>query len=57
MALAALAAARLPNVPAGGITFASNQVRIRLPREPKAAWAVTQAVVARLVAQTTAAAS
>ncbi len=51
VAMAALAGTRIPNVPIGGITFMSNQVRIRLPREPKAAWAVTQTVVARLVAQ------
>jgi hypothetical protein len=30
------------------VTFASNQVRIRLPRDPSRAWGVTQAVVARL---------
>jgi hypothetical protein len=28
----------------------SNQVRIRLPRDPRQSWSVTQAVVARLVA-------
>ncbi len=43
-------ASGLPGVPAGGITFASNQVRIRLPRDPKASWLLTQAVVARLSA-------
>jgi hypothetical protein len=32
------------------VTFASNQVRIRLPRDPHAAWSITQAVVAQLVA-------
>jgi len=30
------------------VTFASNQVRIRLPRDPRAAWAITRAVVALL---------
>ena len=57
VALRALAGARLPGVPAGGISFASNQVRIRLPRDVKGAWGVTQAVVARLVSETSAAAS
>jgi hypothetical protein len=32
------------------VTFASNQVRIRLPRDPSRAWGLTQAVVARLAA-------
>ena len=32
------------------MTFASNQVRIRLPRDPGKSWALTQAVVARLSA-------
>jgi hypothetical protein len=30
------------------VAFASNQVRIRLPRETGKGWALTQAVVARL---------
>jgi hypothetical protein len=30
------------------VTFASNQVRIRLPRDPGLSWGLTQAVVARL---------
>ena len=34
----------------GDITFASNQFRIRLPRDPSRAWGLTQAVVARLSA-------
>ena len=38
----------LPGVRASDLTFASNQVRIRLPRDPGATWALTQAVVARL---------
>jgi hypothetical protein len=33
------------------VTFASNQVRIRLPRDPSRAWGLTQAVVARLSAE------
>jgi hypothetical protein len=32
------------------MTFASNQVRIRLPRDPLRGWTLTQAVVSRLVA-------
>jgi hypothetical protein len=45
-----LGAASLPGVKAGDLTFASNQVRIRLPREPLAGWTVTQAVIRRLAA-------
>jgi len=40
----------LPGVRTGDITFASNQVRIRLPRDPMKSWQLTQAVVERLVA-------
>jgi hypothetical protein len=43
-----LAGPPLPGVKPGEVTFASNQVRIRLPRDPSRAWGVTQAVVARL---------
>ncbi len=46
---AAGGAAPLPGVRPGDMTFASNQVRIRLPRDPLASWMLTQAVVARLV--------
>jgi transcription-repair coupling factor (superfamily II helicase) len=49
---AAGGAAPLPGVRAGDMTFASNQVRIRLPKEPLRSWTLTQAVVARLVAAT-----
>jgi transcription-repair coupling factor (superfamily II helicase) len=38
----------IPGVRPSDITFASNQVRIRLPRDPKAAWSLTLAIVARL---------
>jgi transcription-repair coupling factor (superfamily II helicase) len=38
----------LPGVKPSDVTFASNQVRIRLPRDPLRAWGLTQAVVARL---------
>ncbi len=47
---AAGGAAPLPGVRAGDMTFASNQVRIRLPRDPLKGWTLTQAVVSRLVA-------
>ena len=43
------AALGLPGVRPGDLTFATNQVRIHLPRDPKVAWQLTQAVVARLV--------
>jgi transcription-repair coupling factor (superfamily II helicase) len=39
---------RIAGVAPGGVTFASNQVRVRLPREAVAAWAATRAVVERL---------
>ena len=41
----------LPGVKPSEVTFASNQVRIRLPRDPLKAWALTQGVVARLSAE------
>jgi len=41
-------AAPLPGVRPGDLTFASNQVRIRMPRDPAKGWQLTQAVVARL---------
>ena len=40
----------LPGVKPSDVTFMSNQVRIRLPFLPTKAWALTQAVVARLSA-------
>ncbi|HVM30263.1 MAG TPA: transcription-repair coupling factor [Candidatus Limnocylindrales bacterium] len=39
---------RLPGVPAGGISYGSNQMRVRLPGDGDAAWATTRAVVERL---------
>ncbi|MGZ3632437.1 MAG: transcription-repair coupling factor, partial [Candidatus Limnocylindrales bacterium] len=33
---------------AGGVTYASNQMRVRLPRDPAAAWRLTRAIVERL---------
>jgi transcription-repair coupling factor (superfamily II helicase) len=50
MQLLGAGAGPLPGVRAGDVTFASNQVRIRLPRDPLKGWQLTQAVVARLVA-------
>ena len=42
--------AALPGVRPADVTFASNQVRIRLPRDRCAGWPLIQAVVSRLVA-------
>jgi hypothetical protein len=38
----------LPGTRSADVTFASNQVRIRLPRDAARTWGLTQAVVARL---------
>jgi hypothetical protein len=38
----------LPGMRPSDVTFASNQVRIRLPKDLRKAWPLTQAVVARL---------
>jgi hypothetical protein len=38
----------LPGVRPNDVTFASNQVRIRQPKDAGKAWTLTQAVVARL---------
>ena len=40
----------LPGVRPTEVQFASNQVRIRVPRDPARAWGLTQAVIARLSA-------
>ncbi|HEU0244046.1 MAG TPA: transcription-repair coupling factor [Candidatus Limnocylindrales bacterium] len=40
----------LPGIRPGDMTFASNQVRLRLPKDPLKGWVLTQAVVSRLVA-------
>ena len=45
-----LAEGGLPGVRAGDVTFASNQVRIRVPASRRA-WELTQAVVARLTVE------
>ena len=42
----------LPGVRHSDVTFASNQVRIRLPKDPLKGWHLTQAVVARLSTDT-----
>ena len=41
----------LPGVRHSDITFASNQVRIRLPKDPLKGWQLTQAIIARLSAE------
>jgi len=41
----------LPGVRPTDVTFASNQVRIRVPPDPLKAWQLTGAVVARLRAE------
>ncbi len=43
----------LPGVRPADVTFASNQVRIRVPTGPGRAWQLTQSVVARLGAKAT----
>ncbi|HWH23727.1 MAG TPA: TRCF domain-containing protein, partial [Candidatus Limnocylindria bacterium] len=42
---------RLPGVPAGGVSYGSNQLRVRLPRDADAAWRTTRAVVQRLASR------
>jgi transcription-repair coupling factor (superfamily II helicase) len=49
-AMRLLAGGGLPGVKPSDVAFASNQVRIRLPRDASRAWGLTQAVVARLSA-------
>jgi hypothetical protein len=38
---------------AGGVTYASNQVRLRMPRDPDQTWRLTRLVVERLAAAVT----
>ena len=52
-AMRLLAGPALPGVRPNDMTFASNQVRIRLPRDPGKGWALTQAVVARFIGRMT----
>src|SRR6185295_2865045 len=42
----------MPGVRHSDVTFASNQVRIRLPKDPLKGWQLTQAIVARLSIET-----
>jgi transcription-repair coupling factor (superfamily II helicase) len=42
----------MPGVRHTDVAFASNQVRIRLPKDPLRGWQLTQAVVARLSTET-----
>jgi transcription-repair coupling factor (superfamily II helicase) len=39
---------RVPGVAVGGVTYGSNQMRIRLAKDPEAAWQSTRAVIERL---------
>jgi transcription-repair coupling factor (superfamily II helicase) len=39
---------RLPGVPVGGLTYASNQIRVRVSRDAAGAWQTTRAIVERL---------
>ena len=47
-AMRLLGGSGLPGVRPGDLTFASNQVRVRLPRDGSRSWPLTQAIVARL---------
>ena len=49
-AMRLLSGGGLPGVRPADIVFASNQVRIRVPRPPATPWGLTQAVIARLTA-------
>lgn len=49
-AMRLVAGTPLPGVRPGDVTFAASQVRIRAPRDPGRAWALTQALVARVAA-------
>ena len=39
---------RIPGVAAGGITYGSNQIRVRVARDAASAWETTRAIVERL---------
>jgi transcription-repair coupling factor (superfamily II helicase) len=47
-AMRLLAGPSLPGLRPTDVTFASNQVRLRLPADPRKGWTLTQAVVTRL---------
>jgi transcription-repair coupling factor (superfamily II helicase) len=49
-AMALLDGPPLPGLRSNDVTFASNQVRLRLPADARKAWPLTQSVVARLSA-------
>ncbi len=49
-AIGLLAGPPLPGIRPSDVTFASNQVRLRLPADPRKGWTLTQAIVARLSA-------
>lgn len=49
-AMGLLGPGALPGIRPSEVAFASNQVRIRLPKDPRKGWHLTQAVVARLSA-------
>ncbi len=42
---------RIPGVPAGGVTYGSNQIRVRVTRGAESAWQTTRAVVERLASR------
>jgi len=42
---------RLPGVPAGGLTYGSNQIRVRVARDAPTAWQTTRAIVERLASR------
>jgi transcription-repair coupling factor (superfamily II helicase) len=50
-AMRLLSGGGLPGVRPADIVFASNQVRIRVPRPPVTPWGLVQAVIARLTAE------
>ncbi len=49
-AMRLVAGAPLPGVRPGDVTFGASQVRIRVPHDAARAWALTQAIVARVAA-------
>ena len=51
-AMGLLTPGSLPGVRHADVTFASNQVRVRLPKDPLKGWQLTQAIVARLTTAT-----
>ena len=42
---------RIPGVGPGATTYGSNQMRIRLAKDPEAAWNTTRGVVERLASR------